>query len=287
MSMNDLLHENTCFSSILACILLTFSYVASLYVWKSSLSRDHPSTIKKRFFSVSCMMLIAPFVTFYFLTEFSLTKGDVYDQLGLRWSGLIQASVLPLLLTAILFLGPLTMQALSGIWKIYAEPVYWLSSWQDLVWVRNHVMAPLSEEWVFRACMMPLLLQCLDPMTAVFVGPVLFGIAHFHHMFEQMKAGYDFKTALMISTFQFTYTSLFGAYSAYLFLRTGHFVAPLVAHMFCNHMGFPNFGEIGEYPWVQRIVIIFNFLLGFSLWCLLLSTATNPEIYENRLHWQT
>lgn len=37
-------------------------------------------------------------------------------------------------------------------------------------------MAPLSEEWVFRACMMPLLLQCLEPMTAVFVGPVLFGV---------------------------------------------------------------------------------------------------------------
>lgn len=58
----------------------------------------------------------------------------------------------------------------------FTEPVYWVSSWQDLVWVRNHVMAPLSEEWVFRACMMPLLLQCLEPMTAVIVGPLLFGV---------------------------------------------------------------------------------------------------------------
>ncbi|XP_049877996.1 CAAX prenyl protease 2 [Pectinophora gossypiella] len=279
--------QNTCILSILACIFLTFSYVASLYVWRSKLSRDHPSTIKRRFFSVSCMMLLAPFVTQYFLTDMSLTRGDVYDQLGLRAPGFINALILPLVLTAVLFLGPLTMQFLSGIWTIYRAPAYWWSSWHDLVWVRNHVMAPLSEEWVFRACMMPLLLQCLEPMTAVFVGPVLFGIAHFHHMFEQMKAGFEFKTALMISSFQFMYTSLFGAYSAYLFLRTGHFIAPLMAHMFCNHMGFPNFAEIGEYPPLQRIVIVINFLLGFTLWCLLLTSLTSPDIYDNRLHWQT
>ncbi|XP_047994178.1 CAAX prenyl protease 2 [Leguminivora glycinivorella] len=287
MSSIEFLEQNSCTFSVLACIFLTFSYVASLYVWKTKLSRDHPSTIKRRFFSVSCMMLLAPFFTQYFLTEETRTRGDVYEHLGLRTSGLISASILPLLLTAILFLGPLTMQFLSGIWKLYAEPVYWVSSWQDWVWVRNHFMAPLSEEWVFRACMMPLLLQCVNPLTAVFIGPLLFGVAHFHHMFEQLKAGFEFKTALMISTFQFMYTSLFGAYSAYLFVRTGHFMAPLVAHMFCNHMGFPNFGEISQFPPLQRITIMFNFLLGFVLWCYLLTPLTSPDIYDNRLYYET
>ncbi|CAH0594326.1 unnamed protein product [Chrysodeixis includens] len=287
MSFTELFDVNQCSLSILACIFLTFSYVASLYVWRSTLSRDHPSTIKRRFFSVSVMMLLAPFFVQWFFTGETLSKGNLYEQLGLRWSGVLPAIFAPLFLTAILFLGPLTMQFLSGIWKLYAEPIYWLSSWQDLVWVRNHFMAPLSEEWVFRACMIPLLLQCLEPMTAVFVGPLLFGVAHFHHMFEQMKAGFEFKTALMISTFQFTYTTLFGAYSAYLFVRTGHFVAPLVAHMFCNHMGFPNFGEITEFAPLQRVLIVFNFLLGFGLWCLLLTPLTNPDIYDNRLHWET
>ena len=42
---------------------------------------------------------------------------------------------------------------------------------------------------------------------------------------------------------QFTYTSLFGAYSSYLFLRTGLIYGPLVAHSFCNSMGLPNFGR--------------------------------------------
>ncbi|XP_047033863.1 CAAX prenyl protease 2 [Helicoverpa zea] len=278
---------NQCSLSILACIFLTITYVASLYVWRSKMSRDHPTTIKKRFFSVSVMMFLAPFFVQYFFTRETLNKGDLFMQLGLRWSGLIPALVGPLFLTATLFLGPLTMQFLSGIWKLYAEPMYWLASWQDLVWVRNHFMAPLSEEWVFRACMVPLLLQCVEPMTAVFVGPLLFGIAHFHHMYEQIKAGFIFKTALLVSSFQFTYTTLFGAYSAFLFLRTGHFVSPLIAHMFCNHMGFPNFNEILEFPPMQRVVIIFNFILGLSLWCFLLLPLTNPDIYDNRLHWET
>ncbi|CAB3245630.1 unnamed protein product [Arctia plantaginis] len=250
MSTSEYMNEFKCSFSVVACIFLTFSYVSSLYVWRSKLSRDHPSTIKRRFFSVSVMMLLAPFFVQIFFTKETLNKGDLFTQMGL-------------------------------------QPVYWFASWQDLVWVRNHVMAPLSEEWVFRACMTPLLLQCLEPMTAVFVGPVLFGIAHFHHMLEQIKAGFAFKTALLVSTFQFTYTSMFGAYSAYLFLRTGHFVAPLVVHMFCNHMGFPNFGEIREFPPLQRLVIAMSFLLGLGLWCLLLVPLTNPELYNNRLHWET
>ncbi|XP_037963093.2 CAAX prenyl protease 2 [Plutella xylostella] len=287
MAVKQFIDNNTCIFSILACIFLTFAYVGSLYIWRSTLNRDHPSTIKRRFFSVSCMMLLAPFFTQYFFTEGTLVKGDVYGHLGLRAAGVVQASIVPLILTAILFLGPLTMQFFSGIWKLYAEPVYWLSSWKDWVWVRNHFMAPLSEEWVFRACMMPLLLQCLEPITAVFVGPLLFGIAHFHHMYEQMKAGFDFKMALMISSFQFMYTSIFGAYSAYLFLRTGHFVAPLVAHMFCNHMGFPNFSEVSQHKPAHQAVIIAAFLAGLLLWCLLLNPLTDPALYDNQIYADT
>lgn len=287
MSLMEHMAGYKCACSIVACIFLTFSYVLSLYVWRSNLSRDHPSTIKRRFFSVSIMMLLTPLFIQFFFTQETLSKGDLFTQLGLRWSGIIPAIFGPLFLTAVLFMGPLTIQVYSGVWKLYAEPLYWFSSWRDLVWIRNHVMAPLSEEWVFRACMTPLLLQCLEPITAVFVGPLLFGIAHFHHMVEQIKTGVAFKTALLVSTFQFTYTSLFGAYSAYLYIRTGHFVAPLVVHMFCNHMGFPDFSEIWEFPPLQRVVIACCFILGLVLWCLLLVPMTSPVIYDNRLHWES
>lgn len=151
MALKEVIDQNTCLFSITACITLTFCYVASLYVWRSKLSRsvnsslflhysefhefssinlfvlcfrDHPSTIKRRFFSVFCVMLLAPFLTQYFLTEETINRGDMYEQLGLRSSGLIIAIVAPLFLTAILFLGPLTMHVISGSWKLYAGIVW-------------------------------------------------------------------------------------------------------------------------------------------------------------------
>lgn len=70
------------------------------------------------------MMILAPFFTYYFLTDDNLNKGDYYEHLGLRWAGLLPASILPLILTITLFLGPLTMQFFSGIWKLYAGIVF-------------------------------------------------------------------------------------------------------------------------------------------------------------------
>lgn len=81
--------------------------------------RDHPSTIKRRFFSVSCMMVLSPFFSHYMLTKDSINKGDIFEHLGLRLTGIFQAIFIPLFMTATLFLGSLTMQYNSGIWKLY------------------------------------------------------------------------------------------------------------------------------------------------------------------------
>lgn len=45
-----------------------------------------------------------------------------------------------------------------------------------LIWIRNQIVAPFSEEFSYRSCMMPLLLQCLPPTTAILVNPLFFGI---------------------------------------------------------------------------------------------------------------
>ena len=77
-----------------------------------------------------------------------------------------------------------------------------------------------------------MLLQCFTPTTAIFVGPLFFGVAHFHHVVERVETGMKLKHALFISCFQFTYTTLFGAYAAFLFAKTGHLAAPFTAHSF-------------------------------------------------------
>lgn len=83
-------------------------------------SRDHPSTIKKRFFSVFIVMLISPFFVYLFSSPKLFKNFSIWEIMGLRTAGLLTASVVPLLLTMILFLGPLSVQLTTGIWKIYS-----------------------------------------------------------------------------------------------------------------------------------------------------------------------
>jgi prenyl protein peptidase len=81
--------------------------------------------------------------------------------------------------------------------------------------------------------------------------------------------------------FQFAYTTLFGMYAAFLFIRTGHVAAPCVAHAFCNVMGFPDFGEIGRQKGWKRIVLASAFVIGLVGWYFLLWPLTEPTLYEN------
>ncbi|KAF7284518.1 ras converting CAAX endopeptidase Sras isoform X2 [Rhynchophorus ferrugineus] len=274
-----------CFISVGTCLLLSLAYLASLYVWNSPHSRDHPSTIKKRFISVFVMVFVAPLFLYAGLHKDILIKVKFTDVLGLKTEGLLQAFFMPLFLTMILFLGPISMEFFSGLAKIYTEETYWYSTFTNLIWLRNHLVAPLSEEFTYRCCMLPLLLQCLPPVTAVLVNPLLFGVAHFHHMQERVKFGMDFNTALKISCFQFIYTTIFGTYSAYIFYRTGHFISIFVVHAFCNHMGFPDIMEVVTYKKPKKIVIIALFLLGFFAWCFLLKPLTEPSWYYNKPTW--
>ena len=80
---------------------------------------------------------------------------------------------------------------------------------------------------------------------------------------------------------QFPYTSLYGAYSVFLFLRTGHVIAPIVAHSVCNHMGFPNFGDIFLYRKRTQALLWAAFVAGLTAWGYFLFPLTNPELFGN------
>ncbi|XP_076166748.1 ras converting CAAX endopeptidase Sras isoform X1 [Ptiloglossa arizonensis] len=280
-----------CVPAILSCLALSVVYVASLYVWSSPYNREHPTIIKKRFISVFIISLISPASLYFGMNEKVFQKATIWELLGLRWPGLIQAIVIPLLLTMILFLGPLSVLGFNGLWRLYTglpvlEPMYWLGSIRTLTWWRNQVVAPLAEEWTFRACMLPLLLQCFTPTTAIFVCSLFFGIAHFHHVVYHIETGMQLKHALFISCFQFAYTALFGAYAAFLFVKTGHLAAPLTAHSFCNHMGFPDLSEVVAFKDPLKRAGLFSlFVIGLVAWCFLLTPMTNPTFFHNNLFW--
>lgn len=267
-----------------APFLLGVSYVASLYVWRSNLDRDHPDTIKRRFVSAAFMTVVSPVFVWKFGAGHLLEKYSLMDLIGLRTPGLIQASVLPLLLTMILFLGPTAMLLLDERFRVFCVPMFWKQSLQDWIWWRNHVVAPFSEEFTFRACMVPVLLGYYSHFWAIIISPLFFGVAHFHHMVERIRKGHDVMTSFLVSMFQFAYTTVFGMYSAFLFIKTGHFAAPFIVHAYCNFMGFPDFMEVANSEPRKRAVLMTLFVLGVILFYLTYDLLTDPEIYSNDIY---
>lgn len=65
-------------------------------------------------------MLISPAFIYFFTSNEILDGRSIWAVMGFRCEGLWMALFTPLILTAILFLGPLMTQALNGIWEIYA-----------------------------------------------------------------------------------------------------------------------------------------------------------------------
>jgi prenyl protein peptidase len=87
---------------------------------------------------------------------------------------------------------------------------------------------------------------------------LVFGGAHLHHLVEfvQSRTPDDRRypppavwiNGIAMSLFQFIYTSLFGFFAAFVFLRTGNLWAVIAAHSFCNKMGVPRlWGRVGQF----------------------------------------
>lgn len=307
--------------AIAASSALCTIFVACLYLCTGNVlpNRNDPAVVKERFVRVGIASALAPVVMLASGMLPSRRDEACAPQAPLpRWIGLWSPS-LPLAfasglgLTMLLFLGPLVMAWLDSGQRLSLRGLVTGSQLAAdlrdprarLLVVRNLLVGPLAEEWVFRACMCPLLFGAgFSDAGNVFLSAVIFGAvrsraqqhrptpdprsgpraafpisaeqspplsptlarstqAHLHHRFDsnvnwlavavQARRGARARPPpaaprppcpLRAATpavwlcllcyavwprAQFTYTSLFGAYSSYLFLRTGLLVAPLAA----------------------------------------------------------
>ncbi|XP_029468315.1 CAAX prenyl protease 2 isoform X2 [Rhinatrema bivittatum] len=208
--------------------------------------------------------------------------------MGFRLDGILTAAALPLMLTMVLFLGPLIQLSLDCHWdlfdgmKIIFDPHFWALCMTDMRWLRNQVIAPLTEELVFRACMLPMLIPCMGLQPAIFTCPLFFGIAHFHHIIEQLRFRQGTLISIFLSAaFQFSYTAVFGAYTAFIFIRTGHLIGPVLCHSFCNYVGFPAVCSALDHP--RRTTVLLFYFLGVLLFLLLLNPMMEPTLYGKDL----
>jgi prenyl protein peptidase len=228
-------------SALAFCVGLCVVYVGALYVrYDTSRSRDDPDIVLQRFVRVLAVSAVAPA-----LLVAAFASGDVVDGcarsvvdaplpvwLGLRFGGTCMAASLSSVgLTLVLYLGPLVAMDRDD-WRELLEA----RLRPTLLNTRALLVGPLAEEMVFRASMCPALFAAgFSPAAAVGLSSVVFGLAHVHHRVDMRRRWLG---VLAI----FGYTTLFGAYSAYLFMRTGHLLPPLLAHSLCNLLGLPDFG---------------------------------------------
>ncbi|EFR03481.1 CAAX prenyl protease 2 [Nannizzia gypsea CBS 118893] len=235
-------------TAVWCSILCTILYVAPLYTSKATrpgptLSRDAPSLIKARIRAVMVSCFFCSIATFYFIVHSGRSTPLQGLQLLGWWPIGLPEIGKSLLLTAMLFMGPLfEMGIAEGRWRNWVRGrtlVQTLRSWTG--W-RNYVAGPITEEVTFRSIITVIhLMAKMSPGKIVFLTPLYFGIAHINHFYETKLAQPDtpLVPVFVRSLFQFTYTTIFGWYATFLYLRTGSLPAVILVHSFCNYCGLP------------------------------------------------
>ncbi|XP_014663824.1 PREDICTED: CAAX prenyl protease 2-like, partial [Priapulus caudatus] len=246
--------------------------------------RDHPETIKRRFISVFVVCCIAPiYLKKLVLPSYPeiFEEHTLWQWLGVKVNGLAIAILLPCLLTMILFMGPLMLQYLDGLVPLYLGHI-------RVVCCR---LTPLQTR-LYAAYVAACIATCDDgaapisrgSSSRVSVSP-LSAITQLKKLCNRTLAQTFINVHVMFfSVFQFSYTTIFGTYSAFLFLRTGHLAAPFVAHSFCNHMGFPAFNEVLSHRHPKRTFIALSYIVGLLLWIYLMWSATDPMWFANDVY---
>ncbi|KAF2793519.1 CaaX prenyl protein-like proteinase Rce1 [Melanomma pulvis-pyrius CBS 109.77] len=242
-------------TAALLSVLFTFIYVVPFYLSPTTrpspqLTRDAPSCIRARVRAVTFSSTLSLALAVYVLHQYgSVPPREILTLLGF-WPISLLDTARTMLLVAILFAGPLFEYGLAeGGWQgwVRGRGVYEvLSSWMGY---RNYIVGPVSEELIWRALIIPLhMLAHFSGKQIIFLTPLYFGIAHVHHLYE-FRLTHPHTPLLMVvlrTLFQFTYTSLFGFFAAFVFLRTGNILSIILAHTFCNWLSLPRlWGRVG------------------------------------------
>ncbi|KAM0053540.1 putative Type II CAAX prenyl endopeptidase Rce1 [Helianthus debilis subsp. tardiflorus] len=287
--------------AIVACVGMTILYVAILYSPTLILRLPPPSSFKtfmiRRFICAGISTVVSLLVCAFILPIKRWNMSYLLSAYGIRLHHTWEAVVFPLCLTSLMYIGSFILKILS-IWSSWSEHgdrqidisfhglksglqnlINWMVSavYDISVW-RMYIVAPVTEELVFRGCMISLLL-CggFKAYTVILLSPVLFSLAHLNHLLEYyMQQNTSLLKASMVVGFQLGYTVIFGSYASFLFVRSGHIAAPLVSHMFCNIMGLPAF--FSRRTWLVSV----GFVAGAISFVYLLFPLTSPALYNDR-----
>jgi len=259
-------------------IIIPITYVAFIYIiFDGKNSRNHPKNVRSRLVAALANNVFVIFITFCLL---KVEYDSPFEKMGFRTTGLFAAVIFPTLLTAVFYAGTWAYLYLDGQMKYYIDLQLWRYSINDICWLRDIIAAPISEELAFRACSATLFHHCFDSVATIFVSPLFFSICHFHHIFDDIREGFSLLQALTRRSFQALYTYMFGVYATYLFLSTGHILAPILSHSLCNSLGIPDLRAIAFFRTrYLRLLVWGAHLCGVVMWILFLPFFTNQMLY--------
>lgn len=268
-------------NSVSVCCLLSFFFVLSLYFVDPGLPRNHPVTVHRRIWAISVVCLIAPTALYLFVRlQFeAVSIVSFTNLLGIKWNGLFAAICYPTFLILTLYAGPIFHN-----WVDESSLIgHGLESQRNDIIIRNYVIAPLAEELIFRACMLLFLCPAIGEQYAVLLCPVFFGIAHIHHLIDwyRINDNTSFQQACFSVILQICYTSVFGLFAGFLFVRTRHLVGLVLCHSLCNLMGLPPIYSALMHP--KKYLILAVYVTGTILFFSLLFPLTTPSLYSNFL----
>jgi prenyl protein peptidase len=258
-------------------ILLPLSYVISLYLIPTrirSLPRDDPLHILWRIGAVAAVTLLSPLAVFFLAP---LDGPPLFDLLGMAPHCISPLLGLgPVVLVAVLFAGPIATAIASLIAQPPPAVVRSIFDYRPSVTTfRALVVAPVSEEVVFRAAALPLIIAAgATHSGALFASAVLFAVAHAHHYLDHKAQGLSHNAAVRIVAVQLTFTGAFALLTAHAFLRSGSLPGIIVAHALANAMGPPdvNFWASVRHPahWARGTIAVayITGIFGF-IWLLI------------------
>jgi len=261
------------FEALIICFILASFFVVSLYFFDRKkqliLSRDHPEVIKKRFISILIVCVVSPIslgIYYYIRNIFENNSFNFFlKTMGITINNAIIGTVMGLLLVLIIYFGPLVVMYMQK--ELLLQNDNYKNIQFTLIEIRNVIVGPISEEFIFRSCMVSACYMAnFSNAFMIFVLPLFFGIAHVHHAYEQYslhKNEENIIIQIVLSiVLQFSYTNVFGWFSTYLLLRTGNILSSIFAHVLCNIFSFPDVNSLLVAKGKTKVIYIICYFIG-------------------------
>ena len=107
-------------------------------------------------------------------------------------------------------------------------------------------------------------------------------IEHFRQYSQSPRQRIPVMLIVLGHLFQFSYTYVFGVYSSFLFLRTGHFIPSFLVHALCNSLGVPDLASLisrNGWPLWKKMFVATSYVMGLVLFFKNLYFLTLPKYY--------